>query len=371
MNSNRQLRTCPICGEKKIFSEVIGACRDCLLSHPELQNQIFKRHNEIRSLFKIPPFPQKEGDIACGLCANNCLLKEGERGVCGARIAKDGEVSPLAGDEAIVDWYKDPLPTNCVADWVCPGCSGSGYPLYSYSPRGEIGYYNLAVFFGACSFNCLFCQNWHYRTLGRKRSVEELVEDVTERVSCICFFGGDPTPQLEFAIKSSELALREMEGKILRICWETNGSMSRGKLEEMAELSLRSGGCIKIDIKAWTEEVYFALTGTKARARVFENFAFLTRYIKKRPDPPFLIASTLLVPGYVDEEEVEGIARFIASLDRNIPFALLAFYPCFQMRDLPTTSRQHAMRCLEKAKEAGLTNVRIGNVHLLSPFDYK
>jgi pyruvate formate lyase activating enzyme len=147
--------------------------------------------------------------------------------------------------------------------------------------------------------------------------------------------------------------------------------MSRGKLEEMAELTLMSGGCIKIDIKAWTEEVYFALTGTKARDRVFENFAFLARYIKKRPDPPFLIASTLLVPGYVDEEEVEGIAKFIASLDKNIPFALLAFYPCFQMTDLPTTSRKHAMRCLEKAKEAGLTNVRIGNVHLLSPSDYK
>lgn len=292
-------------------------------------------------------------------------------GVCGARIARDEKVVPLAGDEAIVEWYKDPLPTNCVADWVCPGCSGSGYPRYSYSPKAEIGYYNLAVFFGACSFNCLFCQNWHYRTLDRKRRAEELVEDVKERVSCICFFGGDPTPQLEFAIKSSELALRERKGKILRICWETNGSMSKEKLEEMAELSLMSGGCIKIDIKAWTDEVYFALTGTQARDRVFENFAFLARYIKRRPDPPFLVASTLLVPGYVDEEEVEGIARFIASLDRNIPFALLAFYPCFQMRDLPTTSRQHAERCLEKARATGLTNVRVGNIHILSPLDYK
>jgi pyruvate formate lyase activating enzyme len=359
-------RHCPICGEEKIFSDVIGACRDCLLSHPTLLDQIAKRHNEIRSLFKIPPFPQKEGDIACGLCANACLLKEGERGVCGVRIAREGKVIPLAGDEAIVDWYKDPLPTNCVADWVCPGCSGSGFPRFSYQPRAEIGYYNLAVFFGACSFNCLFCQNWHYRTLGRRRGIEELVEDVTEKVSCICFFGGDPTPQLEFAIKSAQLALKKREGKILRICWETNGSMSRQKLEEMSELSLKSGGCIKIDIKAWTREVYFALTGTQARDRVFDNFAFLAKYFKIRPDPPFLIASTLLVPGYVDEEEVEGIAKFIASLDKNIPFALLAFYPCFQMRELPTTSRQHAERCLRKAKEAGLTNIRIGNVHLLS-----
>ncbi|MGC9003646.1 MAG: radical SAM protein [bacterium] len=363
-------KRCPVCGEEKLFSEVIGACRDCLLSNPSLLSQVGERHNRIRSTYKLPSFPHRNGDIACGMCANACLLKEGEIGVCGARVAKGGEVVPLAGDDAIVDWYKDPLPTNCVADWVCPGCSGSGFPRYSHSPRAEIGYYNLAVFFGACSFNCLFCQNWHYRTLGRKRSIGELLEDLSERVSCICFFGGDPTPQIEFAVKSAELALERRKGGILRICWETNGSVSREKLEEMAELSLRSGGCIKIDIKAWTREVYFALTGTNARDRVFDNFAFLAKYIQKRPDPPFLIASTLLVPGYVDEEEVEGIANFIASLNKDIPFALLAFYPCFQMMELPTTSRKHAERCLAKAKEAGLRNVHIGNLHLLSTWEY-
>jgi pyruvate-formate lyase-activating enzyme len=30
---------------------------------------------------------------------------------------------------------------------------------------------------------------------------------------------------------------------------------------------------------------------------------------------PILGASTLLVPGYVDEEEVKGIAKFISELD--------------------------------------------------------
>lgn len=361
---------CPICGKEKIVSRVIGACRDCLISNPSLLKAIGEKHNQIRSLYGFPPFPQREGTNLCKACANACLLGDGEKGVCGARIGKDGDVVPIAGDEAIVDWYKDPLPTNCVADWVCPGCSGSGYPRFALSPMAEIGYYNLAVFFGACTFNCLFCQNWHYRTLRRKRSVEELVNDLTHKVTCICYFGGDPTPQLEFALKASKEALKRREGRILRICWETNGSMSREKLEEMAELSLISGGCIKVDIKAWSREVYFALTGTEARDRVFDNFAYLAKLIKKRPDTPLLIASTLLVPGYVDMGEVKGIASFIASLDKDIPYALLAFYPCFQMEDLPTTSRQHAKRCLQVAKEAGLTRVRVGNIHLLSLSDY-
>jgi len=38
------------------------------------------------------------------------------------------------------------------------------------------------------------------------------------------------------------------------------------------------------------------------------------------------------------------------------------------MKDLPTTSKGHAMRCKEVAEKAGLRNVRIGNIHLLSTY---
>jgi len=78
-----------------------------------------------------------------------------------------------------------------------------------------------------------------------------------------------------------------------------------------------------------------------------------------------LIASTLLVPGYVDEEEVKSLAHFIASINPDIPYSLLAFHPHFYMSDLPLTQKSMAQRCLEAARGAGLKNVRIGNLHLL------
>lgn len=53
----------------------------------------------------------------------------------------------------------------------------------------------------------------------------------------------------------------------------------------------------------------------------------------ERPDPPLLMASTLLVPGYIDENDVREIARFIALQDRAIPYALLAFSPQFLMTE--------------------------------------
>jgi pyruvate formate lyase activating enzyme len=89
------------------------------------------------------------------------------------------------------------------------------------------------------------------------------------------------------------------------------------------------------------------------------------KYYVKRPELPVLTASTLLVPGYVNAEEVEKIAKFISQISPEIPYTLLAFYPCYIMNDLPTTSRKQAMECREAA-EKHLKNVRIGNIHLLS-----
>jgi pyruvate formate lyase activating enzyme len=133
----------------------------------------------------------------------------------------------------------------------------------------------------------------------------------------------------------------------------------------MADLSLRSGGCVKFDLKAWDEGLHKALCGV-TNQKTLDNFKQLSKRIPERPDPPFLIASTLLVPGYVDEQEVDAVARYMSSLNPEIPYSLLAFYPSFYLQDLPTTSRRHALRCQETAKNAGIRRVHLGNEHLLS-----
>ena len=133
----------------------------------------------------------------------------------------------------------------------------------------------------------------------------------------------------------------------------------------MAELSVESGGCIKFDLKAWDDSLHRALCGATNR-RTLRNFEYVGGWISQRPDPPPLVASTLLVPGYVEADQVEQIARFIARLDPSIPYALLAFHPGFEMSDLPTTSRHQAESCLAAARGVGLSRVRIGNVHLLT-----
>jgi len=360
---------CRHCGKEALtISNTIGYCYECLRKHwNDLKTKIFNLHARSRLPFGLPTYVPKEKGIKCHLCINECKIKLGEVGFCGIRKNVDNKI--IGGTvKGNLRFYYDPLPTNCVADWVCPGGTGIGYPKYAYTNGPEFGYYNLAVFYQACNFNCLYCQNWSYKE-GFKYphwvTVEELAEAALKRnVSCVCYFGGDPTPQIIHALAVSKTILKRKNTPILRICFETNGAVNPKILKQMAEISLKSGGCIKFDLKAWHEEIHLTLCGVSNK-QTLENFKWLASLIKKRHEPPFLIASTLLVPGYVDVEEVKEIASFIAKLNPDIPYSLLAFYPTFVLKDLPTTSYTHAMRCLEAAKGVGIKRVKIGNKHLL------
>ena len=361
---------CINCKKKsRLISSPLNLCTDCIRNDfDRVSAHIQKIHARSRRKFGLPSSPPEETHgRRCNLCVNQCQIKEGERGYCGLRKNENGKLTGGGVKNGNLSWYYDNLPTNCVADWVCAGGSKAGYPKCSYSEGAEYGYKNLAVFYQACSFNCLFCQNWHYRTSvfskGRV-SADDLSDHVDEQTSCICYFGGDPTPQLIHALRTSRSALEKNKDRIVRICWETNGAMNQKLLEKMAALSLESGGCIKFDLKAFNEGLNMALCGVTNK-RTLDNFRFLSELTEKRPDPPFLVASTLLVPGYVDLQEVKQIAQFIAGLNSEIPYSLLAFYPCFEMSDLPTTSRKHAEDAKKTAEKAGLKKVKIGNLHLL------
>lgn len=351
-----QKRRCILCHQStSLLAGVFEICASCLRERPEeARARVKEAHRVAREDFGLPPEPPRDPNgVRCTLCVNECLIPEGGQGFCGLRENRGGKLVHLAGtpSKGLLHWYFDPLPTNCVADWVCPG-------------HTKYGYKNLAVFYGACSFDCLFCQNWHFRQMspqGKGMSAEELAAVADARTFCVCYFGGDPTPQMPHALATSRLLAR----KGVRICWETNGSMHPKLLEQAVKLSLETGGCVKFDLKAYDENLHIALTGI-SNQRTLENFARAAQFIPQRPDPPLLVASTLLVPGYVDAEEVSKIARFIARLNPDIPYSLLGFHPHFYMPDLPRTSVRHATEAERAARAAGLRNVHIGNRHLLS-----
>lgn len=351
---------CAVCGRRsRWIAAALGVCQRCLFLHTREARAIAERaHQASRRLFDLPEAPpQAAGGRRCGLCAQQCLIGEGERGFCGLRTVRNGRLIHLAGTPAqgLLHWYRDPLPTNCVADWVCAG-------------HDRLGYHNLAVFYASCTLDCLYCQNWHYReadpVTGHKMSARKLASVANPRTFCVCYFGGDPASQMPHALASAGLLA---EGGVT-VCWETAGTAAPSLMDRAVSLSLETGGTVKFDLKAYDERLHYALTGGP-NAQTLHNFARAARRFLERTYPPLLVASTLLVPGYIEANEVSRIATFIAMLNPDIPYALLGFAPNYLMPDLPTTTVGQAEAAVAAARDAGLRNVRIGNRHLLTRGD--
>ncbi len=342
------MRKCSRC-ESPFTARAIGLCVDCLRSITD-RAEIASIHDPDRQAFGLPRKPpaSPEGK-RCALCANACRMAPGERGFCGLHSNENGRLAHrVPKGSALAHMYRDPLPTNCCAAWFCSGSNERGY--------------NLAVFFYGCNFDCLFCQNASHKEIARAPSIGEdevVLAALDPDVRCVCYFGGSPEPQMDYALRVSERIIEE-SGNTKRICWEWNGCGNPELVERAAGLSRRSGGVVKFDLKARSPDVALALCGV-GNARSFENFS---RVAKAFPEGNTLTATTLLVSYYVDAEEVSSIARFIADINSAIPYSLLIFHPDFCMDDLPVTPKKQVDECYRVAKRH-LERVNIGNIHLL------
>jgi pyruvate formate lyase activating enzyme len=349
---------CVICGKSPpIFSKFLGICPSCVKKdEDEVLNFTKNAHRKARDIWNLPPSIPRGDGVECRICANKCIIREGESGFCGIRKNQAGKIVNQAGKGAFLHTYLDALPTNCCNSYFCPGSK-------------ERGFYNLASFFYGCNFSCLGCQNDQHRNIGTVEhyTVEKFVKKVqmNPHVACVCFFGGSPEPQLPFAIRAMNKVYKSLENeRNIRCCWEWNGSGNEKLVSQAVKLSLETDGNAKFDLKSHSEILSLVFSGVSNR-QSFRNFEMCYhKYYSQRSKQPVISATTLLVPGYVDEEQVEGIARFISDLDKSIPYSLLVFHPDSFLSDLPNTPRKQVYTCFEIAQKY-LSNVHIGNKHLL------
>ena len=87
------------------------------------------------------------------------------------------------------------------------------------------------------------------------------------------------------------------------------------KLTDMEHIDL-----VLFSLKAYSEDIHLDYTG-KSNKRILENFVTIYHSGKK------LQAISLVIPDCIDAHEIERIAGFIASVDKNIPLTIHAYFP--------------------------------------------
>lgn len=256
--------------------------------------------------------------------------------------------------------FSDPQPANCIASWLCPGATGTGYPKFTQTLGPETGSKNLAIYLGGCNFKCGFCQDWIHEIMletGLPRfTTGEVLDWVDENTTCISFCGGTPDIMMEKVINLARSFRLRSPRKILRICAETNLSAPINQLIEFSGIVKESGGGLNIGLKAGSEEVHQALTGFSNRT-TWNNFT--TLYEKYGPgiEVPFLRPALLLVPHYIDHEEVEIVCRKISNLDTHIPFKLISFLPRYRFAGSATTDWAFMAEAVKIAEAYGLKHI--------------
>ena len=164
------------------------------------------------------------------------------------------------------------------------------------------------------------------------------------------FTGGDVMCCPEFY---GECARLIKENTDLWVLLETNGY---GLTPQNLDYLQTSGvDAFWLDIKAFDPEKHRWLTGCTN-----ECILNLPHEIRQRDF--VLEVLSLYIPGVVETDDLEKIARLLCETDSNIPFTLLAFFPEYRMKEYRSPTVKEMVVAYKKVKGAGLKHIRLGNL---------
>lgn len=172
----------------------------------------------------------------------------------------------------------------------------------------------------------------------------------------ISFTGGDIGCRAEFYVQAAEKIRAACTGDMW-VLLETNGyGLTPKNLDLMASAGLDS---FWLDIKAYEDETYRKLCGTT------------NKWILQAPewivDRGFVLeVLSLLIPGWVEMDQISKIAQHLSCIDQQIPFTLLAFFPEYKLRQTRAPTLDEMLRAYIAVKDAGLRNVKVGNCHIFA-----
>lgn len=269
--------------------------------------------------------------VQCLLCTRKCVLKEGQRGFCNARINKNDKLYSLVYGRVLFH----PIPTfqrsliYCVTD-------------NNILRLGTAG----------CNMKCKFCLTWQL-SQAKPEEVETIypfndVDDMTgaspsvckktiammpediinlaEKYNCkvINFNWNEPTIYYEYMLDVAKLAKQKGLINVLSTCGYINQKPLKNLLQYMDGVSL--------GLKGFTEEMYLKYCSAELKP-VLETLKVL-----KEERIGFEITYVVIPTVNDNLEQIRRMCIWIKkNLGETVPLHFYRFFPSYLLKNLPPT----------------------------------
>jgi pyruvate formate lyase activating enzyme len=279
-----------------------------------------------------------DGRIQCDVCPRACKLRDGQRGLCFVR-AREGDEVVLTTYGRSSGFCVDPIEKK---------------PLNHFLPGSSVLSFGTA----GCNLACRFCQNWD---ISKSKEVDTLADAAMPEtiaraaadLGCrsVAFTYNDPVIFLEYANDVAdachEIGIRTVAVTAGYIC-------PRPRVELFSHIDAAN-----VDLKAFTEEFYFRLSGAHLRD-VLDTLEYLVH-----ETDVWVEITNLIIPGHNDsDEELHAMTSWVVEkLGAHVPMHFTAFHPDFRMLDTPATPPETLTRARAIARGNGVLYAYTGNVH--------
>jgi pyruvate formate lyase activating enzyme len=289
------------------------------------------------------PFPQVAlywkrlgKKIQCGLCPHECMLSNGQTGICRNRKNISGTLVPLGYG----------LPCAIHADPI------EKKPLYHFLPGSRS--FSLAV--AGCNLRCKNCQNYSIsqasplETGSAYRSPRSIVDEAkASGAASIAYTYSEPTVWFEYMLDIARLARSSGLKNVL----VSSGFINKAPFEELAKYL--DGA--HIDLKSFDDTVYRNLNAGKL-APVLDTI------VSAKKKGVWVELVNLVVPEWTDDPVM--IQKMCAWVRENTgedtPVHFSRFFPLFQLAQLYPTPKDDLLKARDIAHKEKLRYVYVGNV---------
>ncbi|MFC1477906.1 AmmeMemoRadiSam system radical SAM enzyme [Candidatus Margulisiibacteriota bacterium] len=281
--------------------------------------------------------PLAEGIVQCHLCPRRCIIADGRRGACGARLNIKGKLYTLVYGKVIAI-HNDPIEKK---------------PFSHFLP----GTYALSIATAGCNLRCLFCQNWQISQTAPEDAKnvaldpEKIVSLAKQyKIPSIAYTYTEPTVFYEFMYDTARLAKAQGIRNVMHSCGYINP-------EPLKEL-LKYMDAADIDLKGFTEEFYAQYCSASLQP-------VLDTLVAIKESGTWLEITHLVIPNKNDDPKTfKKMCLWIKkNLGPDVPIHLSAFHPNYMMLDTPPTPIETVEELYAIAKKVGLNYVYIGNIY--------